>query len=471
MNFMKKKLNRRDFLKTSSGITQMLAFQGFSPTSFPTSQPKALTNWSRNVQFKPKKIFEPSGIQEVQQLIQAATEIRAVGSGHSFSALVPGQFLVRGSKLKKINLDQASMAVEVDAGVTLKELNRFLAQRGFALPTMGEIDEQTVAGLVATATKGTGIQFGSFSDSAFLLGLSLVDGNGQYQNYDFQTLRESDTISALRMNLGCFGYVLTVKLRICNSFSLREHSFMSDVATAIKEENYLNNYRYAFYYYPHTDCTKMRFQNITTEKVNSDSERNSRNFERNFLENRVADALLKTASWMPSSLPRVEKLFVSTMKNEDFIDHWHEVMVSRRTMRYLEMQYSIPVKNLAQAMKILKTRTDEFAQNKIYYVDLPFFIRFSRADRNILLSPISGDGLYAHIGIHAHLAQGAYELFFQAVENDLVALEGRPHWGKLFYEDASKLYPQIDRFEQERKTFDPKGKFLNEFIKTHIAGF
>ena len=45
---------------------------------------------------------------------------------------------------------------------------------------------------------------------------------------------------------------------------------------------------------------------------------------------------------------------------------------------------------------------------------------------------------------------------------------GRPHWGKWFhsnFKDMSEMYPKLKDFLQLRKEMDPKGIFVNDFLK------
>ena len=44
----------------------------------------------------------------------------------------------------------------VEAGITLHDLGEELAARGLALENQGDVDSQTLAGAISTATHGTG---------------------------------------------------------------------------------------------------------------------------------------------------------------------------------------------------------------------------------------------------------------------------------------------------------------------------
>jgi xylitol oxidase len=53
------------------------------------------------------------------------------------------------------------------------------------------------------------------------------------------------------------------------------------------------------------------------------------------------------------------------------------------------------------------------------------------------------------------------------IETALAAYEPRPHWGKLFVlsdEDLGRRFPRLPDFRELARTYDPAGKFSNEFI-------
>ena len=53
-------------------------------------------------------------------------------------------------------LDVDGTLVRVEAGIRLKALSRELHMRGLAMPNLGDIDAQSLAGALATGTHGTG---------------------------------------------------------------------------------------------------------------------------------------------------------------------------------------------------------------------------------------------------------------------------------------------------------------------------
>ncbi len=71
------------------------------------------------------------------------------------------------------------------AGSRLADIGQPLEDVSQALINMPDIDEQSLAGCVSTATHGTGAGIGCMS--SFVQGLQLVDANGELLECDAQT--------------------------------------------------------------------------------------------------------------------------------------------------------------------------------------------------------------------------------------------------------------------------------------------
>ena len=119
-------------------------------------------NWAGTQRCDPVAIERPGSAREVEAAVRRAIEagrtVRAAGAGHSFSAVVPTDgTLVDLRRLDRILDADGSGLVEVEAGITLAALNAGLQERGLALPNLGDIDAQSLAGALATGTHGTGV--------------------------------------------------------------------------------------------------------------------------------------------------------------------------------------------------------------------------------------------------------------------------------------------------------------------------
>src|SRR5690349_13828436 len=122
----------------------------------------AWTNFAGDQTCIPFATARPGSVEALAAVVKdaaaAGRTVRAVGAGHSFTPLVPTEgTLVSLDGLTGLHrVDQGTGLVTVAAGTRLAELNPMLAEHGLAMPNLGDIDRQSVAGAISTATHGTG---------------------------------------------------------------------------------------------------------------------------------------------------------------------------------------------------------------------------------------------------------------------------------------------------------------------------
>lgn len=175
-------------------------------------------NWARNVRFTPRHRVEPRSVENLIQVVRGATKLRAVGAGHSWSpAIVTDDTLVSLDQMRGvIALDRAAMTVSVQGGMRLRDLNRHLDQHGLALANLGSIDSQSVAGVIATGTHGTGRDFGCISTQ--VARLALIDGTGR----EVTLSRGEPDFAGAVVALGALGIVHEVTFDVVPAFQLHD---------------------------------------------------------------------------------------------------------------------------------------------------------------------------------------------------------------------------------------------------------
>src|SRR5689334_3837708 len=121
-------------------------------------------NWSGSQRAAPRRFATPSSRHELAELVATAPgPVRVAGAGHSFSAgAVTDGTLLSLDALNRI-LDVDGEHVRVEAGIRLRALSRELHARGLAMPNLGDIDVQSLAGALATGTHGTGTRLPNLS--------------------------------------------------------------------------------------------------------------------------------------------------------------------------------------------------------------------------------------------------------------------------------------------------------------------
>ncbi len=140
------------------------------------------SNWSGGVVCKPKAIVAPKDEVDLAAAVRTGTApVRVPGTGHSFTPLnaTDGTIIDPSapafSGLKGFDLDK--QVATFGAATHLWEIGPLVHPLGLALKNMGDIDRQTLAGVVGTGTHGTGATLGSLS--AEVAGFRLLLASGE----------------------------------------------------------------------------------------------------------------------------------------------------------------------------------------------------------------------------------------------------------------------------------------------------
>ncbi|HKA91694.1 MAG TPA: FAD-binding protein, partial [Haliangiales bacterium] len=191
-------------------------------------------NWSRTVTTAPSTWHEPESEDEIGELVRDAARtgrrMRVVGAGHSWSAIAaPHDMAVSLDRLAGvIALDPAGGTATVRGGTRLHDLNDHLARLGFALPIVGSIADQSIAGAIATGTHGSSLTHGNLS--SLVRALRLVTGRGETLDLAAGDAR----LDGARVHLGALGVVTRVTLPIEPAFRLAETVDNVPVAAAAR---------------------------------------------------------------------------------------------------------------------------------------------------------------------------------------------------------------------------------------------
>ncbi|MFC8014564.1 FAD-binding protein, partial [Streptomyces cinereoruber] len=174
----------------------------------------AWTNWAGDESCAPHRALRPGSVEEVAEATgRAASEgrtVRVVGAGHSFNDQVCTDGLLLN--LDRIgglrHVDAEAGLVTVGAGTRLADLNLQLARHGLALPNLGDIDRQSIAGAMSTGTHGTGRKLGNLATQIEALDLVLADGTTLTCTED-----DPEVLRAARVSLGALGVITGYTLR------------------------------------------------------------------------------------------------------------------------------------------------------------------------------------------------------------------------------------------------------------------
>ncbi len=382
--------------------------------------------------------------------------VRAVGSGHSFSdiACTDGMQLQLHGLSKVLDVDRGSGLVRVQGGITIRELGRCVAEHGLALENLGDIDAQTIAGAISTATHGTGAKLANIPAQVEEMTLVLADGS----TLTCSQLSDPETFRAARVGLGTLGVIAEVTLRCVPAFCLRAVDSSAPLQETLDcfEELSQSNDHFEFYVFPYASIALRRTNNRTDELPRPPSR----------LATYVNDVLLVNAAFglfcrvgrgLPSQIPAINRLVTRLAGSRVRVDRSDRVFATPRLVRFTEMEYALPRASVPEAVR----RVLAMVERERLPVPFPIEVRSVAADDAFLSTAVGRDSGFVAV----HMFEGmAFETYFRAVEAIMEELDGRPHWGKRHFQTAATLqprYPDWDRFQAVRARLDPTGLFSN----------
>jgi len=424
-------------------------------------------NWARNQQCRPARVDSPATEDDLVRIVREAAaageRVKVVGAGHSFTgiALTDGR-LVRLDRYQRVlAVDPATNRVTVQAGIPLWKLNEELHARGLAMPNLGDIAYQSVAGAIATATHGTGVKLTGLAGA--VVGMRIIDGRGDVIECDAE--REPEVFHAARVGLGALGIVSTVTLQCVPAFNLRavESPARVDELLTHLDEHIYNNDHFEFFWVPHTGWALTKWNNRTDEPERPREK--WREFRDDILLSNVAfGALCRVGRLRPSLIPRLSRMIPSSGRVE-YVERSYRVFASPRMVRFYEMEYAIPIEHAAEALN----RVRAFVKQSGLMISFPVEVRFVAADDIPLSTAYGRPTCY----IAVHVFQGMqYQQYFEAVEDIMDDYGGRPHWGKLHFQTSETLAPRYaewERFQAVRRRLDPEGRFTNAYLERALG--
>lgn len=115
-------------------------------------------------------------------------------------------------------IDVEKQLVVAQGGITLQRLHATLDAHGLAMINVGSISDQTLAGMVTTATHGTGLTHKVLSTHVQALHLLLADGS----HVRCSRSENPDLSIATICGLGSTGLILDIQLKVAPAFRLHE---------------------------------------------------------------------------------------------------------------------------------------------------------------------------------------------------------------------------------------------------------
>jgi hypothetical protein len=470
-------------------------------------------NHTGNQGIDPLRIVRPTSLEELVALVQEAERygctVRAVGSGHSWSdvALTRGFLLLPTGLTQPLDLEEELLRpertsfeplVRVQAGMRIRELNTHLDKLGLALPNMGGYDGQTIAGVMSTATHGSGLTFGPIADDARSLDVMAAggalyrvepaDGISDPQAFaaarpEWTLLQDDDTFNAVRVGLGCLGVIYAVTLAVQQKFYLREVRTLTtwdQVRPQLLEGALLRGNRHCEVYfnpYPRDGvhhCLITTRNEVNREQYDHDPHRARNFFVELFSKLPITPWLLNLVQGLwPQLSPWLIDRALSSLASRDYTNVSYRVL-NIGAANYLpaySAEIGVPVDerglHVAAVERIFEVAA-RHAELGNAYQSSPISLRFVRATDALMAMMQGRDTMMIELIMLTH-TEGGLELLAD-YEEALYPLGGRPHWGQVNTLTGSRglisaMYPRFADWLAVHERLNGTGVFDSPFSK------
>jgi FAD-linked oxidoreductase len=414
-------------------------------------------NWSGIQHAYPQTRWAPQSIDELAAKIGTQPgPLRAVGAGHSFMPLVPtdGTLITLDGITGLVSHNATQLTALVNAGTRLGELGAALAAINQEMPNLPDINKQSLAGALATATHGTGRDFKAMHGE--ILSLQIVTANGAVM--ECSAAKNSELFQCARVGLGVFGVVAQVELQNRALTRIHKKTHVVTIDDAIEKwPTLITAHRNVeFYAVPFTGLAMIISADETDLPIKP---RGPDQDTQGLMDLKRLRDLFGFSSGLRR---RIAQSMMKDLPPEEAIDAGWKLLSNERPVRFNEMEYHLPIQNQMAALQevlaaIEKHRPDVFFPIEVRVID----------QDDAWLSPFNR-GVTGSVAVHAYY-QDDYQFLFDLIEPIFRRHDGRPHWGKLNSLrdlDFVSLYPRWQDAMAMRRQVDPQGRFLNAYLKS-----
>jgi alditol oxidase len=447
-------MKKRKFLELSGTL---MAAPVISPLADWTADEK-LKNWAGNLEYSTDKVFYPKSVAEVQQLVKKYPKLKVLGSRHCFNRIADSKdvLVVMRHLNKVVALDPEARTVTVEGGINYGQLSPYLHEKGFALPNLASLPHISVAGACTTATHGSGVNNGNLATSVAALEFVAADGTVQALSRQ----KDGDKFRAAVVGLGALGVITRLTLDIQPTFTVSQYVF-ENLAMAQVQDNFDQIMSAGYSVSLFTDWQSNSFSEVWVK-----------------VHEKQAAAWGAPAAFFGARAATQNLHPIVALSAENCTEQmgvpgpWHERLPHFRmgftpsSGKELQSEYFVPRRQAVEAIQAV-ARLGRQISPHLFISE----IRTIAAD-DLWLSPCYRQD---SVAIHFTWKQDwpAVSKLLPVIEQALAPFQVKPHWGKLFAVSPAVLhqrYEKMDDFKALVRSYDPQGKFRNEFLNRHIFG-
>jgi FAD/FMN-containing dehydrogenase len=467
---------------------------------------RALRNVSKTRSIDPLREFRASSLEDVVELVRRAeadgVTVKAIGSRHSWSDVELGGGYVLRPMSGELDLDHVRAGVDtsrllrVQGGTRVREVNELLDARGLALANMGGYDGQTFAGVMSTATHGTGVAYGPLASFARSIDLvasggvvyrvepagGITDATAYRAAHPDRVLEQDDALfAAVQVGVGLLGVVHSVTIEAVPAYRLCERRVLREwrsVREEIADPAFLDAFdHYELYLSPYGDGTDNPCMVCTRTPTDeappwwSKRARRSLSPEILALVPKIGSILNVAAGLVPRAVPSMIRMTLKALTDDEYVNKSYRVYNIGRANHVpaYSAEIGVPVDERGlhlEAIDRILAIAERHARLGDVFQTSPLALRFV-APSDAPLAMMHGRRTMMIELIMLRRTQGGLELLAD-YEDALYACEGRPHWGQvntLTPAIVRSLYPGLDGWLAVHDRLNASGVFDSDFSK------
>lgn len=430
-------------------------------------------------------VLRPNSQDELQNILKdknyKTKKIRPISeTSYSFNDLVkvnnPDDLYVSLIKLNKIlEIDTQNNTIRVEAGAKLKTINNELQKIGKALKNMGNWDDQTIAGTLSTAVHGSNSKE---ADSMTDICIEIVGYNSLGRKKIFKS--HEKIFDAVSCSFGQIVIITEVVLKIVDSYDVNTKVTLDGNSSTFDVNTWLNLIETEplteVDYFPSIDLFSLRRRTIGPNVQPVDSTKPYSDKLTGLLREilvTLSAGILDIPGFPLPSQPRVQfqqALIQGAVTPSESTLPWLQGLLNNHVygrsfpQSINNAEYAFDFTNSTKITEVINKLK---SINSEYYETLITTFRVQGASKSLLAPHNGNKTLYLDIGFYnPNITQEQIKY----VENEMISIGGRPHWGKwlcMNNDELYSLYPRknIALFKIYSKLNDPRNRFENAFIE------
>lgn len=450
--------------------------------------------WARTFHSRPELYIRPQTTAEIEKVVTLARRCRrrlvTVGCGHSPSDLTcTSSWMMNLDQYNRIiSIDEEKRVVVMEAGIRLHDLGAELKKHGLAMPNLGSIDNQAIAGAIGTATHGSSTRHGLLSQSVRGLKLMLADG----RTVSCSAEENTELFRAALVSLGALGIITEVTYQAVPAFDIEWQQSLHSL------DEILNDWS--------TDLwTTAEFTRVwwmpymrkaivwRADKTNQPRRPPKQTWHGGLIGYHAYHILLYLAQWLPALLPSIEKFVIAVQYGftsgavNTAVEEGHRGLLMNCLYSQFVNEWALPLARGPEAISRLSAWLNGDVNNisripfdpSGLYVHAPIEVRVSDTSsttpRPYLDNTVpDGPTLYLNATLYRPYNRDppCKHRYYEAFEWLMKDLGGRPHWAKNFQDvgvdEFWSMYPDMGKWVSLRNEVDPEGMFVGDWHRRYL---